>query len=372
VSTLLTVARNEWRQIWRDKWYLALMTIGAVGALITLAYTLSTDIEDVTTLIVNLDSGQHGRRFVQALDNDALFALDLVAQRQDAARRLREDTAKVAVIIPTNYSRCIDRGQAVAIQVLVDGSKPGVAELARNHLTAIAGSISQELAAEKMARLGGPPPTPPGFRPRVRYNAELKTVVSVAPGLMAIVLIVPAVGASSAFARERERGSFEAIISTPVGRWPLLLGRILPYVLIGLFDIGVFTAVGYFIFEVPIRGELGSFVVLGLFYIFATCSSGVFIAQFMRTQHAATIVTFMLFSITPFYLSDIFFPVHSMPIWLHWLSALQPATHFTTAARGILLKGLGWEALWPSAAAILATGITMSALAYARFRKKLA
>jgi ABC-2 type transport system permease protein len=110
---------------------------------------------------------------------------------------------------------------------------------------------------------------------------------------------------------------------------------------------------------------------MGLLYIFATCSSGVLIAQFMNTQHAATIVTFMLFSITPFYLSDMFFPVCSMPTWLQWLSAIQPATHFTAIARGILLKGVGWSILWPRALAILAAGIATSVLAFARFRKRL-
>jgi ABC-2 type transport system permease protein len=214
-------------------------------------------------------------------------------------------------------------------------------------------------------------PTPLEFRPRVRYNADLKSIVSVVPGLMAIVLTVPAVGAASAFARERERGSFEMVISTPLGRWPLLLGRAFPYVLIGLLDIGVFVAIGYFVFGVPLRGSLGLFVLLSLIYIFATTTSGVFVAQFLHTQHTAMIVTFMLFGIVPFYLSDIFFPVSSMPTWLQWLSATQPATHFTAIARGIFLKGVGWDVVWPSGLILLAQGTVMSALAYLRFQKKL-
>jgi ABC-2 type transport system permease protein len=161
------------------------------------------------------------------------------------------------------------------------------------------------------------------------------------------------------------------VASTPLGRWPLLLGRVFPYVLVGLLDIGIFTAIARLAFGVPLRGGLGLFVILGCVYIFATASSGVFIAQFSRSQHGAAIITFELFGIAPTYLSNIFFPVASMPLWLQWLSASLPATHFTAIARGIFLKGIGWEILWPNVLALLAIGALTSALAYARFRKKL-
>jgi ABC-2 type transport system permease protein len=373
MRAFLAVARNEWVQVWRDKWYLLLITVGAMSTLITLTYTLSTDIEGVTTLVVNLDNGRHGRQFVQSLANDRFFDLEIVVgERYEAERRLEEGSAKAVIVIPADLSRRVDRGEAVRVQVLIDGSEPGVAELAHNHVSAIANSVSQQLVIDGLGRQGVPVPALLKFRPRVRYNADLETIVSVVPGLMAVVLIVPSVGASAAFARERERGSFELVISTPLGRWPLLLGRVFPYVLIGLFDIGVFTAIGRFVFGVPLRGDLGLFVVLGLVYIFATASSGVFIAQFLRTQHAAAIITFELFGIAPTYISDIFFPVSSMPVWLQWLSALQPATHFTVVARGVFLKGVGWDVLWPNGLTLLAMGVVMSALAYARFQKKLA
>jgi ABC-2 type transport system permease protein len=371
MRAFLAVAWNEWVQVWRDRWYLLLITVGAMSTLVTLAYTLSTDIEGVTTLVVNLDNGRHGRQFVQSLANDAFFTLEAAAQRDEAERRLQEGSAKVGIVIPVDLTRRVDRGETVRVQMLIDGSEPGVAELAHNHVSVIANSVSQQLVIDELRRQGVSVPTLLRFHPCVRYNADLETIVSVVPGLMAVVLIVPSVGASAAFARERERGSFELVISTPLGRWPLLLGRVFPYVLIGLFDIGVFTAIGRFVFGVPLRGNLGLFVVLGLVYIFATASSGVFIAQFLRTQHAAAIVTFELFGIAPTYISDIFFPVSSMPVWLQWLSALQPATHFTVVARGVFLKGVGWDVLWPNGLALLAMGVVMSALAYARFQKKL-
>jgi ABC-2 type transport system permease protein len=371
MNAFLAVTRNEITQLYRDVWYLLLMTVGGMVTLIILVYTLSTDIEGVTTLVVDLDKNHYSRQLVQALANDEFFALEMVTGRDEAEQRLQEGSAKVVIVIPTNYNRRINRGETVRVQAIIDGSEPGVAELACNHILAIANNLSLQLMIEEMARRGVPIPTSLDFRPRVRYNADLKTIVSVVPGLMAMVLIVPAVGASSAFARERERGNFELVISTPLGRWPLLLGRVFPYVLIGLFDIGIFTAIGRFIFGVPLRGNLALFVLSGSIYIFATASSGVFIAQFLHTQHTAAIATFMLFGITPMYLSDIFFPVSSMPAWLQWQSALLPATHFTTIARGIFLKGVGWDIFWPNVLMMLTPGVVMSVLAYLRFQKKL-
>lgn len=371
MSAFWAVLRNEMTLIRRDVWYLLLMTAGAMITLGTMAYTLSAEIKHVTTLVVDLDGQHHSRRLIQALANDDFFALELAADLAEAEGRLELGTANVVVVIPDGASRALDRGETVHVQVLIDGSEPTVAELARNHIDAVVAGLAQQLAVEGLVRRGALTVLPLDFRLRIRYNPALETIVSVMPGLMACVLIVPSVGAAAAFARERERGSFEAVISTPLGRGPLLLGRICPYVLVGLFDIGIFVALGRLAFGVPLRGSLALFVLMGLLYVFATASSGILIAQFLRTQHAAAIVTFMFFGIVPTYLADIFFPVASMPAWLQWLAAAMPATHFTVIARGIFLKDVGLAALWPNALALLLTGAAMSVLAYLRFQKRL-
>jgi ABC-2 type transport system permease protein len=365
------VTRNEMRQLYRDMWQLFLLTIGGVASLIIMAYTMSTDIEGVSTLLVDLDRSRESRQFIQVVNNDRFFALDFAADRAEAERRLQAGLVKAVIIIPADYGRRLSRGEATQTQVLLDGSEPGVAELARSHVSALASNLSHTLVVQAMTRQGQPPVALAWLEPRVRYNPSLKTIVSVMPGMMGIVLTVSAVGAAAAFARERERGSFEMLICTPLGRWPLLLGRIFPYLLIGIFNVAVFAVIGYLAFDVPARGSLGLFIVMSAIYLFAITSTGVFIAQFLRTQHAAAIVTFMLFGIAPSYLSDIFFPVATMPAWLQMESVLMPATHFTAIARGIFLKGVGWEVLWPNALTLLTTGMVMSGLAYLRFQKKL-
>jgi ABC-2 type transport system permease protein len=365
------VARNEMVQLYRDGWYLFLLTVGATASLAIMAYTLSTDIKGVPTLVLDLDQSRQSRQFTQAGLNDEFFTLDFITEPDEVERSLQQGLAKAVIVIPAGYSQDLQRGETAQIQALIDGSEPSVAELTRNHIEALANNLSQQVIIQEMVRQGIPVPLPRALHPRVRYNADLRTIVSIMPGLMSVVLSVSAVGAASAFARERERGNFEQLICTPLGRWPLLLGRMFPYLLIGLFDVSIFVAIGYFAFDVPTRGSLGLFVAFSSVYIFAIASTGVFIAQFLHTQHAAMITTFVLFGIVPSYISDIFFPVSSMPTWLQQQSALLPATHFTTIARGIFLKGVGWEVLWPHVLTLFAMGTVMSMLAYVRFQKKL-
>jgi ABC-2 type transport system permease protein len=365
------VVRNEMVQLYRDGWYLFLLTVGATASLAIMAYTLSTDIEGVATLVLDLDQSRQSRQFTQAVLNDEFFTLDFITEPDEVERSLQQGLAKAVIIIPAGYSQDLQQGKTAQIQALIDGSEPSVAELTRNHLDALTNNLSQQIIIQEMVRQGMPVPAPRALQSRVRYNADLRTIASIMPGLMSVVLSVSAVGAASAFARERERGNFEQLICTPLGRWPLLLGRMFPYLLIGLFDVSIFAAIGYFAFDVPARGSLGLFVAFSSVYIFAIASTGVFIAQFLHTQHAAMITTFVLFGIVPSYISDIFFPVSSMPAWLQQQSALLPATHFTTIARGILLKGVDWEVLWPHVMTLLATGTVMSSLAYLRFQKKL-
>ncbi|MBN1992503.1 MAG: ABC transporter permease [Anaerolineae bacterium] len=365
------IAHNEMAQLYRDMWYLFLLTIGGMASLIIMAYTMSADIERVETLMVDLDQSRESRRFIQALQNDTFFALNFMAGRRAAEQHLQEGTARVVIIIPADYGQRLNRGETVQVQALIDGSIPNIAEPARAHLSALTRRLAQDVLVEQLTRQGMAAAASPAFQPRVRYNAALKTIVSVIPGMMGIVLSISAVGAASALGRERERGTFEMLICTPLGRWPLLLGRVCPYVLIGLLDVILFAAIGHFIFNMPLRGNLVLFVLLSCAYLFAITSTGVLIAQFVQTQHAAMIITFMLFGIAPAYLSDIFFPVFTMPAWLQQESALMPATHFTAIARGIFLKGVGWQALWPNTLALLLTGMVMSTLAYLRFQKKL-
>jgi ABC-2 type transport system permease protein len=371
MRAFLAVAHNEIVQLYRDVWFLFLLTIGGMASLIIMAYTMSTDIENVATLVVDLDKSQESRHFIQTLMNDEFFALDFVAERDEAEQSLQQGVTKVAIVIPTDYGQSLKRGETARVQVLIDGSIPSIGELARNQISALTNNLSQQLVIQKVTRQGGQTPPLLTFHPSIRYNADLKTIVSVIPGMMGIVLSISAVGAASAFGRERERGTFEMLICSPLGRWPLLLGRVFPYILIGLFDVILFAAIGYFVFDMPVRGNLILFVLLSCVYLFAITGTGVFIAQFLHTQHAAMVVTFMLFGIAPAYLSDIFFPVSTMPAWLQQQSALMPATHFTVIARGIFLKGVAWEVLWPNTLILLTTGVMMSVLAYLRFQKKL-
>jgi ABC-2 type transport system permease protein len=370
MNALWVVIHNEITQLLRDTWYFLLMTVGAIGTLLILAYTLSTDVEAIKTLVVDMNRTVDSRQFIQTLRNEPFFEVVQVDDRAAAELEIQAGHAKIAVIIPPDYSRRIQRRETVQIQAIIDGAEPGIATTATMYLNGISGQMAQ-MAARQIQGSGEAAQWGVDLKSRIEFNPRARTIVSVFPGLIAIVLSVTAVGAAGALAREKERGNFEMLICTPLGRLPLLLGRVIPYVVIGLLDIALFIWIGMAAFNIPLKGNAGLFLIAGILYIFATAGAGVLIAQFLQTQYSAAIVTFMLFGIAPTYLSDIFFPTLPMPVWLQWQSLAMPATHFNFITRQIFLKGSGWESIWPSVVTLLVIGLLMSTLAYLCFEKRL-
>lgn len=370
MRTLWVVIHNEATQLWRDVWYCLLMTVGAIGTLLILAYALSTDVEGVRTLVVDMSRTADSRRLIQTLRNEPFFRVEQVEERAVAEREIQAGRAKIAVIIPPDYRRRLQQWESAPIQAIVDGAEPGIATSASLYLNNIFGLPGQQTASGGGLSAGANLP-PIILKSRLAFNPQSRTIVSVFPGLIAIVLSVTSVGAAGALAREKERGNFEILICTPLGRLPLLLGRVIPYVIIGLLDIILFIGIGLVAFDLPFKGNAGLFLVAGILYIFATAGAGIFIAQFLQTQYSAAIATFMLFGIAPTYLSDIFFPTQTMPAWLQWQSEGMPATHFNFIARQILLKGAGWESVRPAMLILLGMGLLMNTLAYLFFEKRL-
>lgn len=370
MRALWVVVHNEITQLVRDVWYFLLMTLGATGTLLILAYTLSTDVEGVRTLVVDMSRTAESRGLIQTLRNEPFFQVRQIEDRAVAEREIQAGRAKIAVIIPPDYSQRLHQRQAIQIQAIVDGSEPGIATAANMYLNAISGAVAQKITRRNQ-NSGGVIPLSIDLKSRVAFNPQSKTIVSVFPGLIAIVLSVTSVGAAGALARERERGNFEMLICTPLGRLPLLLGRVIPYVIIGLLNIGLFIGIGMAAFRLPFEGDACLLILAGILYIFATAGAGIFMAQFLQTQYSAAIATFMLFGIAPTYLSDIFFPTQTMPVWLQWQSAGMPATHFNFIVRQVLLKGAGWESVWPGMLILLAMGLVMNTLAYLCFEKRL-
>ncbi len=353
--------------MWRDARVLLLLTAGAMVLLVLMAYTFSLDIEAVPTAVLDYDGSRQSRAYLDALANDRFFDIRFQLEHIDQIQRYVEDgRVKVAIVVPVDFSANLARGEEVAVQVIVDGSYPNTASQAVGHITALSQNFTLGLWQEALAQNGL------DVRTRVRYNPDLKTIHGIVPGLMSIVLALPALSAALALAREKETGSIEGLMVTPLTRLELLVGKLTPYVLLGLFDVLSFTLIGTVGFGVPLRGGLPNLLLFSSVFLAANLGIGLLVATLVNSQQAALTITFLVFTAPPWILSGLFFPVESMPRWLQYVAFAIPATHFVTIARGIFLKGIGVETLWASGMILLVFGLVFNVLAVSRIRMKLA
>jgi ABC-2 type transport system permease protein len=375
VHILFSIARKEFRHLLRDPWSLTIVTLGAVVLLALLAYTFSIEVSDVSTVVWDADNSPHSRAYLDALRNDDFFAFRTHARSEaEVSDAVVSGQAKVGVVLPSNFGHQVARGQSVAVQVLVDGTAPNEAIRALGHVEALTADFSTNVLVSDLQRRGVPVGelTPPlDLRVRVRYNPGLRMINGILPGLMAIVLAMPALSAAMAVAREKELGTLEGLLATPVRRWQIVVGKLAPYLLVGLADTWLFANLGIVGFGVPFRGGWPALLALATTFLIANLGLALLISSLVSTQQAATVIAFAFFILPSFFLSGFYFPRFSMPDWLQTETYFLPATHFVIIARGVLLKGVGLETLWLNGAFLTAIGVATLGLAALRLRKKL-
>lgn len=369
MRSYLAVVKNELTQLFRDPWQMALLTIGAVATLIAMTYTMSSDLENVPLVVVDGDGGAYSRKLIDHLLADDFFEPGFSDSQEEAEELVRLGRASAAVVIPGGFSRDVYLGNHAGFLAIVDGSDPNTAEYASSHIKAIASYLHYEVMLR--GRGAGLSPARPQARLRYRYNPDMRGIHSMVPGLIGVVLTVSAIGAAMCLARERERGNLELLFGTPIGTFPMLMGRVTPYIFIGLADTAFFTLLGTLLFGVPFKGPIFDFFLLGTCYLLAIMGLGLLMGQLIHSQHGAMVASFMLLGIPPIYMSDIVFSIDGMPAWLQQQAYLLPATHFTIAARGVMLKGIGIETLWPHGLYMLAFGVVTNAVALLLFKNKL-
>ncbi|MFQ5612817.1 MAG: ABC transporter permease [Anaerolineae bacterium] len=375
MPVLLSIARKELRHLLRDPWSLTIVTLGAVVLLGLLAYTFSLEVSDVPTVVWDAGKGPGSRAYLDSLRRDDFFALHAGAGNEaEIARAVTSGQARVGLILPPDFDRRLAAGQPVTLQAIVDGTAPNEAIRALGHIEALTADFSARTLARDLQRRGmlaGNLALPLDLRVRVRYNPALRTVNGILPGLMAIVLAMPALSAAVALAREKELGTLEGLLATPVHQWQIVAGKLAPYLLVGLIDTWLFAIFGKVGFGVPFQGTWPALLLLATTFLVANLGIALFISSLARTQQAATVIAFVFFILPSFFLSGFYFPRFSMPDWLQAETYLLPATHFVIIARGVLLKGVGLETLWPNGAFLTGAGAVMLGLAVLRMGKRL-
>lgn len=369
----LSILRKELRHIVRDRRTALLVTLSPALFLVVLAYSFSVEIKEVSMAVLDQDRTPLSRRYVATLISSG----DLVPRYgatsyADIERWLVNGDVKAAVIIPPGFMDDVAAGHMAQVQIIVDGTDPNTANHAITHLVSRTQHFAVRTLIAALERRGYPVArfTPIDLRVRTWYNPSLKHIIGMVPALIAVVLGMPAVSASLAISREKEWGTLEGLIATPVGRLELLVGKLIPYVLSGMVSVVLCAATAVFWFRVPFRGSFPLYLVLSADFLLATLSIGLLISILVRSQQAAMVASLLVFLFPGFFLSGIFIPLASMGA-MKMEAYMIPTTHYVLINRGIFVKGIGLEALWPWALALLGIGMVVLIVDAMLFRKRL-
>lgn len=355
------IASKEVLHILRDPSTLYLAFGMPVVLIVLFGYGVSFDLDRAPLAVLDQDGTPESRELARSLT--ATHEFEIVATPGDATdieRLFRAREASAALVVPSGYAERLLRGQESPVQLLLDGSDGTMA-------SAVLGAATQLVAASSLAEL------PLSARATLLYNPALRSAVFFVPGLIAYVMAIAAVLLTAlTIAREWERGNLELLFTTPVGRLEIVLGKLAPYLVIGLLQALLVLSVGTALFDVPLRGDLGLLFVSALLFLIGMLGQGLLISVVTRSQQIATQVGAISSLLPTLILSGFMFPIENMPPPLQVLASIFPARYFIDALRGILLKGAGLDVLWPDLAGMAAFAVAVLALATLKFKRGVA
>jgi len=371
---LKAIARKEFLQILRDPRSLALAVSMPVFLLLLFGYALTLDVDRIPTVVYDQERSPRSRDLIDRFLSSRYFQLEAAVENYGRLQEMLDDgRALMGLVIPANFSRDLELDRETTIQVLMDGTDANTATIALGYANAITLLYSQDLMQEKMIRLGVGKISPPiELRIRIWFNPDLESKNFIVPGLIAIIMsILAAILTSGTIAREWERGSMEQLISTPLRKWELILGKLIPYFLIGLIDLALSVAMGRYLFGVPLRGSGFLLFSLASFFMLGAISQGILVSIVTKNQLLSSQISIILSYLPTFILSGFIYPIHNMPKFIQFLTYIVPGRYVVTILKGIYSKGIGLEILWAEALllALYAGGMTL--WAHRRFQKRI-
>jgi ABC-2 type transport system permease protein len=366
------VFRKEVRQTVRDRRMMFMLVAAPLIQTILFGFAVDFTTDQVPTVVVDRDgtdlSREHARRL---LADGTLRRVGAVPSPGEADRTLDRGEAAVALIFPPRFAADLTAGRSPEVQVVVDGSDPNRSVVAAGAASKYFGEVTERMAREKLAAAGRTPPAQLVLAPRISYNPTLKSPPYMIPGIAAmLLLVVTTIVTAMGLAREREMGTLEQVMVTPIPPSVLMAGKIAPYVVTGFLDVALLVAAGAWVFDVPIRGPLVVLVVGTLLYLLTTLGVGLLISTISRTQQQSFLAGF-LFVMPAVLLSGVMSPIRAMPGWLQAVTWVNPVRHYAEVMRSCLLRGAGFADLAVPLVALAVLGGGVFALAVARFRTRL-
>jgi ABC-2 type transport system permease protein len=370
-SRLISIMRKEFIHIIRDPRSLAIMFIIPIVQLILLGYAATTDIRRLNTAVYDADRTIQSRQLLEAYRASDYFAISQnVGSEREIAELLDRGEVRAGIIIPAGYGDNLAKGKQAQVAFLIDGSDPSVASTAFSAAQLVGQAQSIQVIQK---RLGIDITQMAGIeiRPRVLYNPELKSANFMIPAVIGMILqFLTMLFTAMTIVREREQGTIEQLVVTPIQSWELVIGKVIPYIGIAFFDLAEVLFIGILWFDVPIRGNLILLLLLSVLFLLTTLGFGLLASTAARTQQEAMFLSFLVM-LPSIFLSGFFFPLEAMPGWLQAVSYVIPLRYMLVILRGIILKGVGLPPLMDQVIALAILGPIIFIAASLRFRKSL-
>lgn len=360
------IAVKEFIHVRRDPITIVIALLIPLVQLTIFGYALNTDIKNINTAVLNLDRQTTSRKLIYAFEATGYYKVVENVRSEAALRQaIADGRVHVGIEIPPDYSDKVNSGRSAQVLVLVDGSDSQVAFRAQS--TAV--SLGLEMSISRIGRLTDSPPI--DIRPRTLFNPDMKSANFMVPGLLGVIMqLVTTMLTALSIVREKENGTLEQLLVTPVSRLGLMLGKLVPYAVLGAFETAMVLFVMWAIFGVPINGSLVLLCVLAPIFLFTGLGLGLLISTFAQNQAQAFQVSFLVI-LPSILLSGFFFPRESMPAPIYPVTAIIPVTYFLEILRGIIIRGVGWSGVWQQSLILCAIGLAVITIATLRFQKRL-
>ena len=370
-ARLRTIFWKEFIQMRRDRNTLGLLLGVPVMQLMLFGFAIRQDVRNLPTVVFDASRSQQSRALVQQFEATDNFRIrGSAASYADAIEAVDSGRARAAIVIPEGYARALKRGRPAQVQVLVDATDPTASQSAIGAALLVGQRANARTLLSRIGR-GTQETLPVDIRVRPLYNPALKTAIFIVPGIIGMILSnILIITTAMAIVRERERGTLEQLIVTPLSRSEIMLGKIAPYLLVGLVQITAVLIIGHLLFQVPIRGSLLLVYATSLLFIVASLGLGLFISTLSQNQAQAIQVSFF-FLLPNVLLSGFMFPREAMPEVARWIGLALPLTFYLQIIRGIVLKGVGLVELWPQTLALVGFALVFFVFSTLRFHKQL-
>ena len=373
-SRTWAIARKEFIHIYRDPRSLALVILMPALLMLLFGYAVTLDVKKVPMAVLDHDGTQESLSFTHRFSGSPYFSLHIFVQDEKEMKRLiDEGTVKMGLVLPWDFSKKVKAGRKAIVQVLLDGSDSNTANIILNYVQAIARQYTQEKTFLKIERMGKERPNPPvEGRTRIWFNEELESKNYFIPGLVAVIMsIIGVLLTGQVIVREWEKGTMELLISTPVQKEELIIGKLFPYFFLGLLDLFLAVWMGKWVFQVPLRGSITLLFLLSCIYLLVALALGLTISTVTRTQLLANQMAMIIGFLPTFLLSGFTFVIANMPLWLQIITYGIAPRYYVTILKEIFLKGADISFLWKETLILIGMAIAGLWVATKSFKKEL-